>query len=427
MSTPVVSVGTPKISRADGSTTVSADISRPGADTITIWYKLPVETVTPEQASDAFYVIGHRAAMVYGVPLVMDTAVSARLIHGSQSLEDIFGLWFPEDNMVVDSGVELRRDDPVLPEGRGLATCFSGGIDSVYSLLHPPRPLSYAVFVHGFDINLTRTTFHAKVSERLATLSEATGVPMLHVTSNIRDLLTEQLTWGLHLHGPAIASVGILLAQIVDELLLPSSGSSAHIGTRNGSHQITDRLTSTDYLHVTHHGTGVSRINKTAAIAKNEVALQTVRPCYRSYSAYNCGECLKCVRTGLDLEIIGCRKAVKRNFKVWHKRADLLAGIKVTNPVAYRSARGAIAYIDEHGGNETFRAAFQAAAADFELRQAKAALTTTLSQLTRDHTDREALADLHKSFDEVHGRWRRQNLRTNAGRVKRKLRSITKR
>jgi hypothetical protein len=424
LSTPIVTIGTPEIAFADGLTTVSADISLTGTDRLNIWYSLPLDRVSPEQASDAFFVIGHRLAMVHEASLVMNTPVSNQLIHGSRSLEDIFGLWFPDHEFVVDTQVKPRRDEPDLPDNRGLATCFTGGIDSMYSLLNPPRNLSHAVFVHGFDISLGRTTYHAKISKRLNKLTEALGVPLLQVTSNVRDLASERLTWGYHLHGPAIASVGILLAEVADELLLPSSETSRHIGTNNGSHQITDRLTSTEYLHITHHGTKVSRINKTALIAQNKTALKTVRPCYRSYVAYNCGECPKCIRTSLEMEIIGCRKAVKANFKVWHTRAELLAGIKVTTPTAYRSARGAIAYIEEHGGNQAFLEALQAAAADFELRQAKASLITTLSHLSSERTDQDALSALREGFDGVRARWRRRQIRQGASRAKARIRAL---
>lgn len=425
---PCITIGAPEIASTATGTTVSASITRPGVEPIRIWFDLPIDTVSPEQASDAFFVIGHRIALAHGASLAMTSPVSQRLVVGAGSLADIFTLWWPDRDIAGSQlQVTVRQDDPALPPARGLATCFSGGVDSMYSLLNPPRELTHAVFVHGFDISLTRDTFHSKVSARLNQLADETGVIMLQPTSNVRDLVDDHTTWGYHLHGAAIAGVGILLAGVVDELLLPSSGSSLHIGTRNGSHHATDRLLSTDYLTVTHHGTGVSRIDKTALIAQNPSALRTTRPCYRSYSAYNCGECMKCIRTSLDMEVIGCRKLVKRNFKVWHTRKELLAGLHVDNHVQLRSARGAIAYIDEHGGNAAFRAAFRAAAADFEMRQAQATLLSTLGDLTPERTDREALAALQAGLDEVRARWRRQARRKAVRRVRNRIRSLVTR
>lgn len=420
-------VGTPSVTVEDGITTVSAAIRRAPLEPVTISYSLPANVIE-EQALDAFFVLAHRVALVTGARLEMPGPVSARLLEGARAIEDVFMLWRPDLYKPVEWDVTPRTSQLRMPTDRILGACYSGGVDSMFSLLNPPRSVGIGVFVHGFDINLTRTHFHRIVSARLTDFAARIEVEMLQVTTNVRELMGCGVTWGGHLHGPAIASFGILLGQVVDELLLPASSTSRHADRSNGSHQLTDRHLGTEYLAVNHHGTWISRIEKTAAIAEHPGALQALRPCYRTRTDYNCGECSKCDRTSRDLAMIGVRTKVRKNFGTWKTRRELVDSVKVTTHLEAGTAKAALDFIGAHGGNEDFRKAFTASLADFEVRRLNAGLSRVMPMVQPGHTDKSVLADQRRTARATRLRWTRQRLaaqslvlRGHAGRVKHRV------
>ena len=107
-----------------------------------------------------------------------------------------------------------------------------------------------------------------------------------------------------------MASVAILLAQEVETFLIPGTLTrAASKGEPWGSHVLIDRLHSTEYLKVVHHGADTSRPLKTARIAQSKSALDHLRVCCKSRTDYNCGKCSKCRRTQVDLELAGISNA----------------------------------------------------------------------------------------------------------------------
>jgi hypothetical protein len=166
--------------------------------------------------------------------------------------------------------------------------------------------LSGVLFIHGLDIGLDHTDFRTRVSEQLRKSSADLGVPLWEVETDIRSLTNQYAAWGKKAHGAILASVAILLSQKVDTFLIPGTLTRAAAkGEPWGSHVLIDRLHSTDYLSVVHHGADASRPEKTARIAQSDSALRNLRVCYESRTEYNCGSCSKCRRTQVDLELAG--------------------------------------------------------------------------------------------------------------------------
>src|SRR4051794_29409649 len=138
-----VTVAPPEVSTEGGRTTASAEISVTGAEPTRVWYRLPVDKVTEEQALDAFFVLALVPAMGIGATLRMAGPVSRDLLRNAETFQEVFRQWYPGVMQPVDVEADARAegDMPAMPSDRGLVSCFTGGVDAFYSALHSPRPL----------------------------------------------------------------------------------------------------------------------------------------------------------------------------------------------------------------------------------------------------------------------------------------------
>jgi hypothetical protein len=73
-----------------------------------------------------------------------------------------------------------------------------------------------------------------------------------------------------------------------------------------GSHPLLDPLWRTEGTEIIHDSAEVSRFDKLAALAHDEVAQEHLRVCWENRDgAYNCGRCEKCTRTMIALRAHG--------------------------------------------------------------------------------------------------------------------------
>src|SRR5690606_26336313 len=73
-----------------------------------------------------------------------------------------------------------------------------------------------------------------------------------------------------------------------------------------GSHPDLDKHWSSESLEFVHDGCDLGRIEKVRFISQSDVAMETLRVCFRTPTdALNCGRCEKCLRTMINLRIVG--------------------------------------------------------------------------------------------------------------------------
>ncbi len=300
-----VVVDEPRIEHSADRTVVQVDVTVGTSPARTVEYVLPPVGVHRRQVIDAMFVIGRLVAMRKGWELVLPGPVSARLLDRAEIFQDVFLEWFTERAHAMP--LDFEAAEPLdLPPDRGVLCTFSGGVDSYHSVLENQERLSALLFIHGLDIGLEQTDFRERVSRELNAAAADLGLPLWEVSTNIRGLTNHYAGWGRRAHGSVLASVAILLAQEVDTFLVPGTVTrGAMNGEGWGSHVVTDRLSSTDYLSIEHDGADVPRPLKTARIARSESALRHLRVCYSSKTLYNCGQCRKCRRTLIDLDLAG--------------------------------------------------------------------------------------------------------------------------
>jgi len=209
------------------------------------------------------------------------------------------------------------------PSSRGVALCFTGGVDSFHSLLRGGQLITHLLFIHGYDIPLGEVRRAEAAEQSFRRIAAALGLRGAWLRTNLRaHRLFGRATWE-HTHGGALAAAGHLLADHVGRQLI-SASYPAVFDRPWGSHWKLDPHWSSSRLRVEHVGAEQWRAEKLVAIMGERLVRQHLRVCWENRSPTgNCGQCEKCLRTMLVLEGHGCLG----EFPVFPAAATLAANL----------------------------------------------------------------------------------------------------
>ncbi len=242
-------------------------------------------------------------AMREGAELDLAGPVSARLLSALPTIVDILAAWAPEL-----SPVSLPKLVPVSRErtSRGrVGSFFSGGVDSFYTFLKNRDEITDLVFVEGFDVPAEDADLLRSVARSIDEIAQDLGVGVVHVETNLKEVIKAYVGWGNPGHGPGLMAVGHLLAPAFERIYVPSSFRYADLFPW-GTHPLLDPLWSSEQLEFVHDGCEATRVAKLELVAGLEAALRGLRVCNKlGRRPYNCGECEKCIRTMIGLEAVG--------------------------------------------------------------------------------------------------------------------------
>jgi len=270
-----------------------------------IWFRLP--PVRCVDAGSALLAATLPAAMYEGRELHVCAPVSARLMTHVEPLQALLNSWDPRLKPVTvhAEGTTHARCDPPAAADRAVGCAFTGGVDSLYTVLRGRHRLGALVFVHGFDIALRNRTLRRHVARRLRAAAGSLGIPLLEVSTNLKTFSDRFVDWHLAFGG-ALAAVAMLLSDRFGEFLIAAGQCARFPLLPDGAHPELNPLYSTDRLQVRAAGLDATRFEKVLAIAHDPVAMNSLRVCWRNPgNAYNCGRCEKCLRTLVSLEIAG--------------------------------------------------------------------------------------------------------------------------
>lgn len=271
---------------------------------------LPAASISTR--GDAFVPALLLPAMVHGEDLYIDGHVSPRLQVGARHAMDILHAW--RRSFSIPS--ELRRISikaPLSPSsdhGEGAGLFFSCGVDSFYSLIKSQdardaqHRVSHLVLVHGFDVKLANTPLFEQM-RRVATLAARhTGTELIVVRNNIREFSNRIISWDIY-HGGALGSLGLAMSPVLQRCVIASTHAYGEL-VPWGSHPLLDVQWCTEGVKFVHDGCEALRTEKIRYLAESQLALQGLRVCWdNNNTAYNCGECEKCLRTMIGLEAVG--------------------------------------------------------------------------------------------------------------------------
>lgn len=262
--------------------------------------------LAPNETDDPYLPIGLLLAMQTGRPVVFEGPISPPLLASLDAVRADLHAWYPHLHL---SEVEapVSAPAPVPAEGQGLATFFSGGLDSFYTAVTHEAEITHLLFVHGFDVHLRDRALREMVIHRTRTAAAGLGKPLVEVETDLREFSDRFANWAWFSHAGLIA-VALLLSPHFREILVPATLADAH--RPEALRGEADRETwSGGLARIRSDGAEATRPEKARRVADHPSARAHLRVCWENRGgAYNCGRCPKCVRTLLNLEVAGVRE-----------------------------------------------------------------------------------------------------------------------
>lgn len=268
-----------------------------------LWFRVPADLAVSDVAGgDAFLLATLFAAMQHADALHVHAPVTAGLPESLGRLRDLWVRRRPDRYRRI--GIHADAVVPGAPSAGPPILCFSGGLDSTWSLhqhTRSDRPpdvprVGAALMLLGADIPYREHGPFELAFEAARRVCASRAVPLLRVVTNLREL---GLNWGhaytaglaaaMNLfrsrHGSGLVAVGFTREEA--ELWWPQD--------------LTDPpLVSTPAFPVSGDGYEVDRFQKLEAICDWPEALADLRVCFEPGSwSRNCGHCVKCQLLGL--------------------------------------------------------------------------------------------------------------------------------
>ena len=209
---------------------------------------------------------------------------------------------------------------PVPPVGRRVASFMSGGVDALATLyqnrkdypLDHPGSIKDGFIIHGIDVggyeHRDRSIGHFQLTvDALSEIAEESHLNLVPLSTNFRFLVHDDNLFAQESHGAIFAGIAHMHSQSVTASLLASSNTVDEFMPW-GSHPLLEPYYSSSDLQIRHDGTWMSRLDKLRLISNWKLAMRNLRTCFqpfRSPDVLNCGRCEKCIRTMVELLVLG--------------------------------------------------------------------------------------------------------------------------
>jgi len=250
--------------------------------------------------------------------------VSAKFLQGARKAIDIYREWG------LKADVDLSSFTPVEHKNGGdrVATFFTLGVDSFYTLFSNIDEIDDIIYIQGFEKRLQKNVLE-QVLVNLRMVANRFGKNAVIWSSNARDYLDKYVHWLKFGHGPALVSEGLLRESSYKKIYI--SASTAIPIKYNATHKDIDHLWNTETLEFVHFGL-VSRLEKLKYISeKSQYAMDLLRVCYHGTNKYNCSDCAKCVRTIISINLLGLQSSAFGPRPSLQRINDLAIDVKNNN------------------------------------------------------------------------------------------------
>lgn len=332
-------IGIPRLTRVGLQLEYRVDVRRNDVDN-QLWYRVPIayEAMVSDRA-DAAVVALLIPAMVDGGTMTIAGSMSERLFYNlSRSYVHVLKRMISGLSVTTLLADALQDADPT---GTGVATGFSGGIDS-FSLLstHLGKRVPTGFRVSHLLFNNVGShgrgdagnALFAQRYQRLLPAAEELGLPFIPVDSNV-DEFYDELTFQ-QTHTPRNASVALLLQNGLRRMIYASTFPYDEINISDTydiayADPLSLPLLATEMLDILSGDAHLTRVEKTLRTAELSLAHRYLDVCVISGSK-NCSRCWKCLRTMLTLEIAGCLEMFRDVFDIpafMDRRSDYIVEI----------------------------------------------------------------------------------------------------
>lgn len=251
-------------------------------------------------------------AMDSGRDLHIDGPVSRSMLARLEEFVTSWALWRPDlyAPIRLSAAEEIERAEDPSVKDTAVAAC-SGGVDSSFTIWRHHkqwagrnnRRLKAAVFVHGLDVPLSRSSEFENAFASAARAMASIDLPIVRVRTNWRERASR--VWTMEF-GAGLSTCLRNWQGSVDTALVGSDEDYAHLVIPWGTNPITCNLLSSSDFEVMWDGGGFGRTAKLEAVSGWQECLDNLRVCWQNASdTANCGRCEKCIRTKLNFKALG--------------------------------------------------------------------------------------------------------------------------
>ena len=284
-------IGPITVTKSDKTIDVSALI-----DGEQLWYRIP-SGFEPVANADPFVAAAFFPAMAKGEDIELEEGITiSRMFDGHlRKLQEIFKSWNP-----LLQYFKVHGEKSVSGTNHsGVASFFSGGVDSLHSLQKNQEEITHLIYINGFDFDISPEVFENTIAHNQY-YAEYYNTTLLPVETNYFSFIKKYYVDRPLNHGSCLASVGLLLG--FSKVYIPSSYTYAQAHPW-GSTPLTDPMWSTEATTFVHDGAEAKRTEKIQLIAQDKKVLDHLIVCWKEPDC-NCCECSKCLRTMLTLNIL---------------------------------------------------------------------------------------------------------------------------
>ncbi len=239
-------------------------------------------------------------AMAEGKDLYINAPCTRIAIENAEKLIEVWACWLPGlYSLIKVNSSEIR--EPFDTAGKKDLLCFSGGVDSTYTLLKKefPKGVDF-ITVQGMDYYVSDNVSFDRAKAKTAPMADRYSATRIFVRSNAYSVykkyeLAPRITYVF-----VLAACSFIYMQNYATVTLAADFSLYQQLEElpYGSSYATDRFFSSGDFCLHSHAEDVTRAEKLPFIAENTDALRSLSFCKdRSVRPDNCGVCIKCMRT----------------------------------------------------------------------------------------------------------------------------------
>lgn len=251
-------------------------------------------------------------ACARGKPLKVHGTLSHMAMRNLEELQLIWQMWKPDIYRRVDIIPDNIDDTRKIRKEKAISA-FSGGADAMFTALRHTKsladkfryPLSSALMVHGFDVDIYNHADFKNLVKRVKPFLDYTDIELRTIRTNSREIKIQNWEYS---HGLELAACLHMFADEFEYGLIGSSGPYQGFVMPWGSNPVTDHFISGTNFSVKYDGAGFFRTDKMEELLKHPIACQTLKVCYTGIDqSVNCGKCEKCVRSQLNFFAAGAK------------------------------------------------------------------------------------------------------------------------
>ncbi|MCJ7702711.1 MAG: hypothetical protein MUO62_14095, partial [Anaerolineales bacterium] len=227
-----------------------------------MWYRFPEKYqgfLSPR--ADGFAAAALLVAMYTGEDLEIRGPLSPKLAYGLFAYRDIFASWVPRVFTKIEIQFEQLEKSSRYEKPAGVATAFTGGVDSFYTLRShlpanhpiPSARVSHGLFIRGLDTHMGDGASYQAAAAVYRGLFAELGLDLIMAVTNAYQFAALRIDWRWFCGAPLIGAAHFL-SPLLASFYVPAGAPSYPGLTPFGIHPLTDHLLSSESLEIIHHG-----------------------------------------------------------------------------------------------------------------------------------------------------------------------------